>query len=182
MDTMIVTHQRDHFAWYTKNLPEKYWKAEDYAKSFIATHSNEKKAYRVSAIAPECPSLIDASGDPTSTAPENAYRIVVDKTGGKYYATGCDFDMSATLHDYAKRVIFRAFVHAKGRLKLEKTPIETQTIKVWVGNVLLPGNTGAVSDKWRYDGSTNEIILYWHLIDQGQINPGDKIKIEYRVS
>lgn len=183
MDAMMISNQKDHFPWYSKNTPQKPWTAADYANNFIAFHTKEKKAYRVSAIAPACPhELLETSGDDSAAAPENAYRVVVDKTGGRYYLAGCNLDMAAYLRDYAKRVIFRAYVHAKHRIRLSATPIQTNTIELRIGEVLIPGNTGSASDKWSYDAGSNEVIINWFMIDQGQIKPGDTIKIKFRVS
>lgn len=184
MDAMIITNQKDHYPYYAKNTPQKNFRPEDYAKSFLDFHAAEKKGYRVSAIAPACPSLVEAveGGSTATTADDNAYRIVVDKTGGRYYQAGCNLDMPAYLKDYASRVIFRAYVHGKNRIKLSANPIQTNTMTLTIGNVAIPGNTGAASDKWTYDAATNEVVINWQAIDQGQIKPGDQIRIKFRVS
>lgn len=182
-DVMIVTHQTDHFKYFTKNKPAvKNFTADDFATSFLAFEGEQQQAYRINAIAPQCPTLIEGSGQPGTSAPENAYNVVVTRTNGKYYVNGCDFDMPKTLSDYAQRIVFRAYVHAKARVKLTKTPIDATTVKLTIGNVAIPGNTGAATDKWSYDAQTNEVVIKWNLIDQGQIKPGDLIRIEYRVS
>jgi len=185
MDAMIVTNQKDHYPYYAKNQPQKPWKPADYAREFTALHTKESKPYRVSAIAPACPSLLETLEDGVegvTTAAENAYRIVVDATSGRYYQAGCQLDMPAYLRDYAQRVIFRAYVHGKNRIRLSATPIQTNTITLTIGNVVIPGNTSSAGDKWFYEPSTNEVVIFWHLIDNGQIKPGDQIKIKFRVS
>ena len=183
-DAMMVSQQRDHFPTFTKNKPEmKNWKAEDFADAYKKFYASEQQSFRANAMAPKCPKLSENGTHGEPSAPENAYRTVVDATGGKYYATGCDFNMEAALKDYAQRIIFRAYVHAKHTIKLSKTPIQVaNTMKVRLGDQELPGNTGADTDYWYYDQGTNSVKLRWHLIDQGQIKPGDKVSVEYRVS
>lgn len=184
MDVMMITNQRDHYPWYAKNTPQKPWRPEDYAKYFIDVHSREQKTLRVSTIAPACTGglLGESSGDLSATAAENAYRVVVDKTGGKYYLSGCNLDMPAYLKDYAQRIKARAYIYAKNRIKLSATPLSINSIEVSVGGVKLPGNTGSASDQWNYNASTNEVNLFWHLIDQGQLKPNDEIRIKFRIS
>ena len=180
VDGLIATHQRDHYKWYTKKIPVlKDWKPQDYAKHYLDFFAREKQSLRISAIAPKCGAggtMLELSGDETSAGPENAYRIVVDKTGGRYYAMGCDFDMVATLKDHATRVIFRAYVHAKHRIRLTKIPLSPNSISVTLGGSPLPPGL------WTYDAGTNEIVIYWHLIDMNTVKPGDLIRIRYRVS
>lgn len=181
-DAMMVSHQRDHFPTFTKNKPDmKNWTADDFAESYKKTYAGENQPFRANAMAPKCPKLI--SNNTHSAAPENAYRVVVDATGGKYYATGCEFNMEEALVDYAQRIIFRAYVHGKNKIKLSKQPIQVATsMKVYLGQQELKGNTGAATDLWFYNESTNEVNLRWWLIDQGQVKPGDKVRVEYRVS
>ncbi len=184
-DAMIVSHQTDHFPTFTKNKPEmKHWTADDFASAYKKFYASESQAFRMNAMAPKCPKLVDngTHGSPPS-APDNAYRVVVDATGGKYYATSCEFNMEQALTDYANRIIFRAYVHSKNHIKLSKTPIQvTNSMRVTLGDVQLPGNTGSATDVWYYNESANEVMIRWWLLDQGQVKPGDKLKIEYRVS
>ncbi len=183
-DAMMVSQQRDHFPAFTKNKPDmKNWRAEDFANAYKNFYATEQQTFRANAMAPKCPKLIDNGTHGGSASAENSYRVVVDATGGKYYATGCDFNMEAALKDYAQRIIFRAYVHAKHTIKLSKQPIQiANTMKVRLGDIELPGNTGAAGDLWYYDQGTNSVKLRWHLIDQGQVKPGDKVTVEYRVS
>ncbi len=181
-DAIIVTHQLDHFKHYTAKLPEPLlsYTPNDFARDFITFHKQERKGYRVSAIAPRCPDLI--SSDPGSAGPSNAYNVVVQKTKGKFYVNQCHFDMEATMHDYAKDVIFRAKIHGNNPFTLSKRPLDIKTIKVSLGNVPLAGNSGSNSDQWNYEPSSNVVTLRWDLIDTSQLNTGDRITIEYRVS
>jgi len=174
MDVLMVTKQRDQYKRFAKNTPQKHYTPEDYAREFIAFHNNERKPYRVSAIAPHCPRLIDPWGEEAMAGPENAYKIIVEKTGGTYYPYKCEFDMADVLRDYARKVIFRAYAHAKNRIPLSKTPIDPSTMKVTIGGNLL------TDEMWDYDTATNEVVIYWHLIDMGQVKPGDEIAIEYK--
>jgi hypothetical protein len=176
-DVMIVTQQRDHFTAYTKNVPAlKNYTADNFASDFVKFHSTEQQQYRISAIAPECPSLLETTGELQNTAEANSYKVLVDKTSGKYYTFGtCDFDMSKTLRDYANRIIRRAYIDAKHELTLSKNPSDPSSIKVSIGGVALP------SDKWTFV-APNKVIIHWELIDDSQVKPGDKIVIEYRIS
>jgi hypothetical protein len=182
MDALIITHQLDHYKYYTGKLPEplKSYTPNDFVRDFVTFHRQERKGYRVSAIAPGCPDLI--SSEPGSAGPSNAYNTIVQKTNGKYYVNQCQFDMEKTLHDYAKDVIFRAKVHGNNPFTLSKKPIETKTIKVAIGNVVLTGNTGSSTDQWSYDGANNVVTINWDMINTSQLNISDRITIEYRVS
>ncbi|MBM4317131.1 MAG: tandem-95 repeat protein [Deltaproteobacteria bacterium] len=182
MDALIVTHQLDHFKYYTSKLPEplKSYTANDFARDFVTFHKQERKGYRVSAIAPGCPSLI--SSEPDSAAPSNAYNTIVQKTNGKYYVNQCQFDMERTLHDYAKDVIFRAKVHGNNPFTLSKRPLDLKTLKVSVGNVALIGNTGSSTDQWTYEANSNAVTINWDMINTSQLSISDRISIEYRVS
>ncbi len=181
-DALIVTHQLDHYKHYTGKLPEplKSYTPNDFARDFVTFHKQEKKGYRVSAIAPGCPTLI--SSDPGTAAPSNAYNVIVQKTNGKYYVNQCQFDMEQTLHDYAKDVIFRAKVHGHNPFTLSKQPLSTKTIKVSIGNVSLAGNTGSNTDQWSYEASSNAVTINWDTIDTSKLSISDRIVIEYRVS
>jgi hypothetical protein len=90
--------------------------------------------------------------------------------------------MKSVMEDYASRVKFRAYVHAKNHVSLKKLPKDTSSVRFFYGGVEIPGNTGSPTDKWYYDGSKNEVTIRWYLLDLGQVKPGDQIKIEYRVS
>lgn len=181
METLIVTQQRDHYKYFSAKKPQAGWSPAQYADSFIDTHDTEMKPYRVSTIAPECPQLY--TQHELTAGPENAYRVISSKTRGDYYkASDCNFNIKPFLEDHAKKTIFRAYVHAKNRVKLSKTPIDLKTLKLTVAGIEIKGNTGGTEDQWRYDAATNEIVIFWYLIDQGQLKPGDQIQIEYRVS
>lgn len=186
MDTMFVSHQVDHYKHYTRKVPAvKDYTPDDFARDFILLHRQEEKSLRVSVIAPECGnagSALVANGDPNTYGPSNAYKIIQSKTGGTYYPTNCQFDAKGALTDFAQKIIFRAYVHAKTRTKLSKVPLTLTGMKVTIGGVVIPGGTGGVDDQWSYDASSNEVIIKWHLIDEGQLKPGDKLEIEYRVS
>lgn len=182
MDALIITHQLDHYKYYTSKLSEplKSYTPNDFARDFVTFHKKERKGYRVSAIAPGCPDLI--SSEPGSAGPSNAYNTIVEKTKGKYYVNQCEFDMEATLHDYARDVIFRAKVYGNNPHKLSKRPLDSQTLKVSLGNLPLIGNTGSADDQWSYDSTNNVVIIDWDMIDASQLNSPNRITIEYRVS
>ncbi len=183
MDAMIVTQQTDHYKWYTKYIPEFVnLKPEDYANRFQKFHQNEGTNLRISAIAPKCPKLIEQTGDPSSSGPENTYQTLVTKTAGSYYSFGCDTNVSGFLKDYAAKVISRAYLWGHKSVKLTKNPTDINSMKVWLGTVELQGNTGSGSDQWRYDSATNSVQINWNRIDMTKFQPGDKIRVLYRVS
>jgi hypothetical protein len=178
-DTMIVTHQKDHYKKFTKGTALQSYGPEDFLRDYLSFHKREQKVLRISAIAPECGEgggLIETSGEPATVAPANAYGTLVNGTKGQYFPTKCNFDIVPALHKFASQVILRAYIHAKHRVPLTKTPLDPATITVKLGGVAVP------ADKWKYDSSRNEIQLYWHLIDDGTVKPGDKLEITYRVS
>ncbi len=183
MDAMIVTQQMDHYKWYTKYIPEFVkFTPEDYAKRFQEFHAKEASNLRVSAIAPQCPSLIEQTGDKSSYGPDNSYRTVVDKTAGTYYTVNCNFDVASYLKDYAAKIVARAYLWGHKSVNLSKNPVETQSMKVWLGDTPLQGNSGAATDQWRYEPATNAVRIYWNRIDTSAMKPRDKIRVTYRVS
>ncbi len=192
MDALIVTNQKDHYRKHANATPQKQWTAVDYVNNaFIPFHKNEKKAYRISAITPKClhgkaiTDLVEQAPEHAWHGDSGAYRVLAEKTGGKIWQVGhCNIDMKSILEEYARSVIFRAYVHAKSRLPLSQKPILPHTMKLTIGGVAIPGNTGAPTDQWYFDG-TNEpgdVVIHWYLIDVGQIKPTDQIVVEYRIS
>ncbi len=184
-DVFILTKTQDYYRNFTKGTPQASWNAPEFADSFVKFEQNEKQPYRISALAPECPKLLDPypedkDSQPLAKAGENPYQTLVKKTNGSYYAFDCNIKMEKILADYAQKVIFRAYVHAKNRIPLSKKPSDPAQIKLSIGNVVIPGNTGSAQDKWFYDPAKNEVVIRWHLIDMTTIKPGDVIKIEYK--
>ena len=189
-DVFILTKQQDYYRSFTDPkgkppTPQANWNAPEFADSFINFEKNEKQPYRISALAPECPKLLDAfpedpDAQPIAKAGENPYMTLVKKTNGSYYALDCNIKMEKILADYAQKVIFRAYVHAKHRIPLSKTPSNPSQIKLSIGNVGHPGQYGQRADKWFYDAGKNEVVIRWYLIDMTTIKPGDVIKIAYK--
>lgn len=170
MDALIVTLHADQYKTFAKKTEQQSWKPADYADSFIAFERKEGQPYRISAVAPECPSR-----EPLAISPkENPYRVLVDKTHGQYFTHDCNFDMDKALAEYADQIIFRAYVSAKRRVKLSKTPFDPAGIKVSIGGKALP------SSVWSYDATKNEIVVRWELIDFSTLKAGDKLKVEYK--
>ena len=89
--------------------------------------------------------------------------------------------MEQYLQTYAEQVIFRAYVGAKDRIPLSKTPANPKEIVLTIGGEVIPGNTGSQNDLWYYDSSRNEVVIQWYLMDWSQIKPGDMIQIKYKV-
>ncbi len=181
MEEMIITQQTDHFPTFAKNTPQSTWAAGDYANNFINFNKAEKKPLRISVIAPECPSLIEQEA--ATAAPVNSYQTLVDKTAGQYYKiTDCSFNLTTILNDYASKVITKAYINAHSSIKLSAVPLSASSIQVTLGGTVLQGNTGAASDLWSYDSTTNSILVNWYLIDQTTLTPGETIRIQYRIS
>ena len=106
----------------------------------------------------------------------NQYQPILDLTHGVGYPSGQMFDAQKMLADYAQRIAFRAVVHAHKRVKLSKTPLDVASIKVTLDGKVLP------AADYSYDATTNELVLRWDLMNQGQMSPGDALLISYRVS
>jgi hypothetical protein len=157
MDMLIVTPVGDMYQNF--NFAKTAgWNPSRFLKYFQEEHDLAEKSLRVSAIAP---------GGSAS------FQTVTRGTKGKLY----DFatvQMDDAVSDYAEDAIFRAFVNAKKRIKLSKVPTDVTSFKVTLAGVLLG------SDKWKYDAAANEVEIFWHLIDQGSLKPGDRLVIEYR--
>lgn len=181
MDVLIVSKHKDYYKKFMMGTPQANWTAENFADNFIAFHKKEKQPYRINAIAPECPSLLDPYQDDPSVQSEvnNPYKVLVRRTSGSYYPFDCNIDMEKILRTYAQEVIFRAYVNAKNRIPLSKKPVNPADIKVSIGGTPIAGNTGSEKDLWTYDAARNEVVIRWYLMDLSQIKPGDKIRIEY---
>jgi len=164
-EVMLVTQQKDIYAKYAQGTAQQSWTMADYSKSFRDFHVREKKSYRVSAIGPST---------------EAAYKTIVQDTAGTLYPYVCPFPMENTLRDYAKKVIFRAYVQAKRSISLSKVPLDPKAIQFSLGGVVIPGNTGALEDKWFYDKAENAVKIQWFLFDMNTVKPGDKVEIRYR--
>jgi hypothetical protein len=172
MDVMVVSDRRDSYSKFAKSVPETAkWTAKDFAKDFVDFHKETSQSYRISAIAPLCLQ--------TDRETEHPYRALTEVTKGVYYEDNCKLDMKKAIEDYANRVVFRAYVHAKKEIALSKTPKDPKKITVRLAGTILPGNTGLESDKWSYNAAKNHIEVYWHLIDDSKLKPGDKIEVEY---
>jgi len=180
MDVLIATPHTDYYKTFAQNTPLANNTPTDYTRRFMTFHEKEKQNYRISAIAPDCAALQDPMEEPGSqTAKDNPYRTLTKLTKGDYYAWDCHFDMKKTLRDYAQKVIFRAYVMAKGRIPLSKKPSDPKGIVLTIGGTILPGNTGSSTDKWTYDAARQEVIIFWNLIDLSVIQPGQMIEIKY---
>jgi hypothetical protein len=181
MDVMVITQQRDHYKAFTPGKPQANWTPNEFAKNFIDFHTQQKQSYRISVVAPAAPNLV--TENPNSAAPDNAYQALVSATKGTYYAIDdCNVDIKPKMEDYAKKVIFRAFVNANNHIKLSKTPKDVSTITVSLGGITLQGNTGAATDLWSYDAASNTVTIFWYMIDQSGLKPGQQMSIQYRVS
>ena len=197
MDALIVTIHGDAYRSYSSHSQQANFKPDDYAKNFIDFANAQQQSYRISAVAPHCvvaeepPPLEGGETKPRTREDvpivegqgngENPYRVLVNRTRGTYYVwDSCNTNMRKVLQDYAQKVIFRAYVTAKHRIKLSKTPVDVKAITLTIGNNAIAGNTGAASDKWYYDAATNEVVVRWNLFDMSTIKAGDMIVISYK--
>jgi hypothetical protein len=183
-DVMIVTSRSDDYKHYAKGTAQENATPPQYAQGFTAYHAAESKSYRISAIA-SCGCDREDNGDPDcdrdddverEEAGMNAYQQLTASTSGVYYPWSSSADVAGYLHDYAKKVIFRAYVFAKTHLKLTKQPTDPNGIQVTLGGTPLPSGT------WEYEPGTNTIHIHWDKIDPKLIVPGAKIEITYKVS
>ncbi len=184
MDVMIVSAHKDYYRKFTFMSPQHSWDAAKFADNFIDFHNKEKQPYRISAIAPECPTLCDPYKLEKEVQPkeENSYEVLTQKTNGGYYPD-CSIDIEKYLRDYASKVIFRAYASAKKSIPLSHTPADPKAIKVYIGGTLIPGNTQSANDIWYYNSSEGvhgAIIIRWYLIDWSMVKPGDMIQIKYK--
>ncbi len=160
VETLYVSDEADSYSRaYAAWMPIKNWSPTDYLDYFKGIYGKYKKSHRTSALA------IDSS----------AYKTVVTGTGGKYYTYGA-VNTRASLADYAKQVVFRAYVNAKDKVKLSKVPADPSTIKVAIAGKSL------AADQWKYDAASNSVEVYWSLIDINQFKSGDKLVISYGAS
>ncbi|MCB0419132.1 MAG: hypothetical protein KDD39_15910, partial [Bdellovibrionales bacterium] len=180
MDALIVTKQVDQYKRYATSAPFNQWGPTDYADDFIRFHKGEQKPYRVSAVAAACPQLMDPHQQPNYASAQSAYQEVAIRTGGDYYPWNCNSDMGSYLRDFAQKVKRRAYIHANKRFQLSKKPLDPTKITVKLGSTVLSGNTGTSSDQWRYDSFANEVLVFWHNIDTGNLPPGVQLSIEYQ--
>jgi len=177
-EILMLTAQLDHYPSFSRTvMPFTQYTPQDWLQSFGQLYSAKKKAFRISALASEANALIDVTGDPSTSASPETYQVMTQATNGTYYATThSPFNMAEALHDYAAKVIFRAYVHAKNRIPLSLVPADTSAI-----SVQLAGTTLAGCD-WTYDATDNVILVDWSKADQGQLQTGDEIQINYPVS
>ena len=156
METLILSSTDDKYRNFYHWAPISGWVPSNFLAYYVNTHRNAAKPLRISALA----------------AQSNAYNTVVTGTGGKYYRYG-QVDFASSIRDYAEQVIFRAYVTAKKRIKLTRVPSNPASIKVTLAGAPL------AADKWRYLAASNEIEVFWNLIDLSGLKPGDRLVIEY---
>jgi hypothetical protein len=178
MDVLIVTAQADYYKSYSKGTQYANDTPEDYAKRFIEFHKNEKQAYRISAIAPNCAKMlfpIEEEKDAVEGQSKdiNPYKTLVAMTKGKYYKWDCNFNMEKVLRDYATDVKLRAYVNAHTRIHLSKTPNDATQIKVFLMGKALDGSL------WFYDSAKNDVVINWYMIDLSTLTPGAKVEVKY---
>jgi hypothetical protein len=185
LDTLVVTAHPDQYKTFaTSGSISAGWAPVDFSDYYKKKAAAVPKPMRISAIAPKCPSGAFPSSYSDSdycsyAGGENPYQTVVRETNGTYYTYTDRMSVQNALLDYADKVIFGAMVRAKKRIPLSGTPSDPKQIKVKLAGNLLPGNTGASTDKWTYDAATNEVIMYWDRIDLSTLKPGDRIEITY---
>jgi hypothetical protein len=157
VETLYVSDEADNYSRaYAAWMPVKNWSPADYLDYFEGIYSKYNKSHRTSALA----------------IASSAYKTIVSGTGGKYYTYGT-VNTRDSLADYAKQVIFRAYVNAKDKVKLSKVPSDPSTIKVAIAGKPLAAN------QWKYDAASNSVQVYWNLIDINQYKSGDKLVITY---
>jgi hypothetical protein len=157
MEMFIATPSGDLYKNYT-NSSVTGWQPARFLKYYQDEHLRAEKPLRISALGPD------------SSA---AFQTITQGTQGKLYNVN-SVSVDSAIRDYAEEVIFRAFVTAKKRVKLSKVPADPASLKLTLAGVVLQPN------QWRYDAATNEVEVFWNLIDMSRLKPGDRLLIEYR--
>ncbi|MBY0371035.1 putative Ig domain-containing protein [bacterium] len=155
MDVLILSEGDDKYRNFS-GWPVSGWTPANFTQYYKNVHAQSYKPLRISALA----------------ASSNAYNTAVTGTKGKYYQYG-RVDFQASIRDYAQDVIFRAMVTAKRKIKLSAVPKDPSAIQV-----TLAGNPLA-NTYWRYLVATNEVEVFWYLIDLSTLKPGDHLTIQY---
>ncbi len=163
MDALILSPRGDQYSPYVTHgdsywRPISGWNPARFLSYVQAEHKSATKNLRVSALA---------------VGGSSAYQTMTSGTKGKYYVYKQD-GFGDSLRDYAEDVIFRAYVMAKQTIKLSKVPTDISSIKVTLAGELL------TSDKWRYLAATNEVEIFWRLIDISSHKPGDRLVVTYK--
>ncbi len=157
MEMFIATPSGDMYKNYT-NSSVTGWQPSRFLKYYQDEHVRAEKPLRISTLGPE------------SSA---AFQTITQGTAGKFYSVNSS-SVDNAIRDYAEEVIFRAYVTAKKRVKLSKVPTDPASIKLTLAGVVLQPN------QWRYDAATNEVEVFWNLIDMSRLKAGDRLVIEYR--
>jgi hypothetical protein len=166
-----TSFQRLYPDWVSATLPT-------YQAAFLNVAHESQKGWRISAMAPA--GELGRSLRPRPLVGKTAYGYLTEASFGRQYPTDDPhFDMDEALHDHASQLIFRAYVHAKARLKLNQHPKSTASVHVSIGNYTLPADSGSNKDAWRYDPTTNSVLLHWYLLENQQWKPGDSVRVEY---
>jgi hypothetical protein len=181
MDAMIVTEHEDNYQCLEEDTPQDGWDADKWASDFTGIHSQAMKPFRISAMATNCGSEADlepAEAEKAMAASgHSTYDTLVEATHGSFYNENSSEEyLESAFHDYASKVIFRAFVTAKRQIKLSKLPLDASKIKVTIGGNVIPTN------EWSYAASTNAVNLRWELITDEGLKPGDTISIWYPIA
>ena len=126
VETMIVPTVDDAFKSLASGTDQENWTAQDFAKSFVELHGRTHKPYRVSAL------FVRQGLDAEDNAIDNSSmkELIQTTSGAEYSDEGNAGQLESALHDYAQRVILRANVSAKRRLKLAKVPSSPSRIQV----------------------------------------------------
>ncbi len=168
MDVIMMSPNNDRYSNFTHHTAPHWqtiagWTPSRFLEDAVGVHKFAEKSLRISALAIN----------------NSAYQTMVNGTRVPPSAKGTYFtykssQMEDQLYQYAQEVIFRAYVTAKKRIKLSKTPTDPTSISVTIGGRKLATN------QWSYDRAANEVEIYWHLIDMSQLKPGERLVVQYR--
>ena len=170
----MITSQDDDFKSFAEGTEKENWKPEDYASAFTKLNLLDRKASRIHALIQERCGMDSRCGYaryPGHIDP--AYKKITEASGGTLYRWGYSTDTNDIMRDLANKAVFRAFVQAKRRILLSKTPTDPSTIELWVAGKRV------THDLWAYDAKTNEVVIEWQLFDLNALKSGDLIQIKY---
>jgi hypothetical protein len=169
VEALVVTRQADQFNWFTQQYPKHQGiPAQEYIQALSQNYRKANRSLRVSAIAPLCESR-EKSGF--------TYDAWVKSTGGVQFTNPCKARPREWLLNWGQSVRFWAQMAAKSEIKLSHPPVLASQIEVSLGGNSLIST--ASSRTWRYDSSTQSVLIDWSKIDKRSLKASDWLEVKY---
>jgi hypothetical protein len=165
VEVVFVTAARDEYAYSTPG----------YMTYFNQTAQAASVPMRVDTITRQCPYLGYTPGTALQLAAESTYQNLVTATGGSYI-NDCEGKIPDDLTQFATFVSARACAVSHKVVTLSAAP--TGAISVTLGTTVLTGNTGAATDQWKYNSTTNQVSILWHNINLNSITGKESLTIK----